>query len=482
MSIQSEIERISQAKTDIHSAIESKGVTVPDDTLISEMAPYIQQIREAGTVVTSVSHIEPDEGGNVQLDNLTIYCGDQSIKYNGGAEQALTINPEAVGAATAEQGALADTAVQPAQIAKFITAEDIPDELPNPYALSIQLNGGSTTTYDGSATRNVNITSAAIGAAATSDLEALEPLVGTTSNTTPLQVFNALSEGRQCFITSNLGATFSNWVYSGNTNNGGVISGAIYLDNKEVSIASLTGHITGGVASWSTSDISGLLYSGEARSSNTQFLTATSSDGLVLEDISSIIDQEIPSSLPNPNNLIIRQNNGVGTSYNGQTQVTINITPSSVGAAPTMHSATDTTYGVGTSSYYGHVRLSDSITDDTSSTSSGYAATPYAVSQVNEKVPITHKVMVPNNWTTSAGGSDDGMEYGVKVAFDGAGPGYEISNVLLSSQYSWLPPTDNQKTAASQWTYVYIDGGNLHFYAPMQITTSFYLIVTISPI
>ena len=43
MSIQSEIERISQAKTDIHSAIESKGVTVPDDTLISEMAPYIQQ-------------------------------------------------------------------------------------------------------------------------------------------------------------------------------------------------------------------------------------------------------------------------------------------------------------------------------------------------------------------------------------------------------------------------------------------------------
>lgn len=165
MSIQSEIERISQAKTDIHSAIESKGVTVPDDTLISEMAPYIQQIREAGTVVTSVSYIEPDESGNVRLENLIIYCGDQSIRYDGGAEQGLTINPEAIGAATAEQGALADTAVQPAQIAKFITAEDIPDKLPNPNSLTIQLYGSSTTVYDGSVTKTINITPSSIGAA-----------------------------------------------------------------------------------------------------------------------------------------------------------------------------------------------------------------------------------------------------------------------------------------------------------------------------
>lgn len=165
MSIQSEIERISQAKTDIHSAIESKGVTVPDDTLISEMAPYIQQIREAGTVVTSVSNIGPDENGNAQLENLRIYCGGQSIVYNGGAEQALTINPENIGAATAEQGALADTAVQPAQIAKFITAEDIPDKLPNPQFLTIQLHGSSTTVYDGSITKTINITPSSIGAA-----------------------------------------------------------------------------------------------------------------------------------------------------------------------------------------------------------------------------------------------------------------------------------------------------------------------------
>lgn len=175
MSIQSEIERISQAKTDIHSAIESKGVTVPDDTLISEMAPYIQQIREAGTVVTSVSNIEPDEGGNVQLDNLTIYCGGQSIKYNGGAEQALTISPATIGAATAAQGALAQTAVQPAQIADFITAEDIPDELPNPYSLSIRFNGTTQVTYNGSSQAMVNITPNGIGAA---------PIMHSVTNTT----------------------------------------------------------------------------------------------------------------------------------------------------------------------------------------------------------------------------------------------------------------------------------------------------------
>ena len=120
MSIQSEIERISQAKTDIHSAIESKGVTVPDDTLISEMAPYIQQIREAGTVVTSVSNIEPDESGNAQLKNLKIYCGEQDITYNGEAEQTLTINPATVGAATAAQGALADSAVQPSDLNVYV--------------------------------------------------------------------------------------------------------------------------------------------------------------------------------------------------------------------------------------------------------------------------------------------------------------------------------------------------------------------------
>lgn len=48
------------------------------------------------------------------------------------------------------------------------------------------------------------------------------------------------------------------------------------------------------------------------------------------------------------------------------------------GKAPTNHASTATTYGKGTSTNYGHVKLSDSILS-TSSTNGGTAATPYAV-------------------------------------------------------------------------------------------------------
>lgn len=528
MSIQSEIERISQAKTDIHSAIESKGVTVPDDTLISEMAPYIQQIREAGTVVTSVNNIGPDGSGNVELtaanvgaataaqgalaetavqpaqiadfiteedipsslpnpQSLTIKLnGSAQPSYDGSTARTVDVTPSSIGAATSAQGALAQTAVQPAQIADFITAEDIPSELPNPYALGIQLNGGSTTAYDGSATRNVNITAAAIGAATSSDLEALEPLVGTTSNTTPLQVFNALSDGRQCFITdSSTYVTYTSWSYNGRTTDGNVHGVSIYINSGRIASSSLDGAVSSSGGSWNRGNTSGLLYTGNYRSSNTQFLTATVSDGLVLEDISSIIDGEIPSSLPNPNNLIIRQNNGVGTSYNGQTQVTINITPSSVGAAPTMHSVTDTTYGVGSQNYYGHVRLSDSTSSSYGQTS-GVAATPLAVYSVNSRVdnvedsvPITRKITVSSGWSTSYGDTGTDFRYGRIVSFTGSSTSHEVTGIYVTGQYTSSSPTDAQKTAAATWTYVECENNQLHFYSPTAISTTFYLVVTI---
>ncbi len=47
--------------------------------------------------------------------------------------------------------------------------------------------------------------------------------------------------------------------------------------------------------------------------------------------------------------------------------------------APQSHASSSTTYGASTSTNYGHVRLSDSITSSTHSTTSGYAATPKAV-------------------------------------------------------------------------------------------------------
>lgn len=48
MSIQSEITRLANAKTAIATAIEGKGVTVPDGTLLDGMAPLIESIEAGG--------------------------------------------------------------------------------------------------------------------------------------------------------------------------------------------------------------------------------------------------------------------------------------------------------------------------------------------------------------------------------------------------------------------------------------------------
>lgn len=84
---------------------------------------------------------------------------------NGKTGTAITLGAADVGAATAAQGALAATAVQPADLNEYAKASDIPKKLPNPQALGIQLgSGGSVTSYDGSVSRTVAITPEAIGA------------------------------------------------------------------------------------------------------------------------------------------------------------------------------------------------------------------------------------------------------------------------------------------------------------------------------
>ena len=55
---------------------------------------------------------------------------------------------------------------------------------------------------------------------------------------------------------------------------------------------------------------------------------------------------------------------------------------------PTSHASTSATYGAGNSSYYGHVKLSDSISS-TSGASGGIAATPAAVKSAKEMAEKT---------------------------------------------------------------------------------------------
>lgn len=58
MSIQTELTRITNAKTAIKTAIEGKGVTVPDGTLLDGMAALIESIEAGGGLPSGISQIE----------------------------------------------------------------------------------------------------------------------------------------------------------------------------------------------------------------------------------------------------------------------------------------------------------------------------------------------------------------------------------------------------------------------------------------
>lgn len=155
---------------------------------------------KADTAVQSVNGAKPDSSGNVQLDlttgtvrsvngkdpdgsgNVQLSAGDvgaATAAQGALAETAvqpaalesyalkseLPTTPADIGAATAAQGAKADTAVQPADLNGYAQTSDIPTELPNPQSLGIRLgSAGSLTAYDGSIARTITITPEAIGA------------------------------------------------------------------------------------------------------------------------------------------------------------------------------------------------------------------------------------------------------------------------------------------------------------------------------
>ena len=121
------------------------------------------------------------------------------------AEQIADFDPADF--ATAEQGQKADTALQPGALDGYAQTDDIPDELPNPQALTIRLGSGSPTTYDGSAARSVTVTPAAVGAAQ-------EPLTGNLDDVTPAQVRASIQAGRQVSLLKD-DNILSAWVDTG---------------------------------------------------------------------------------------------------------------------------------------------------------------------------------------------------------------------------------------------------------------------------
>ena len=119
--------------------------------------------------------------GNLNLTNggktiisLTHSTGDNNFGciniYN---ENSFTsINP------TAEKTTDEISITLPNKSGTLALITDIPSSIKNPNALSIQLNGGTATTYDGSTAKSINITAAGIGAAASSHTHAIANVTG----------------------------------------------------------------------------------------------------------------------------------------------------------------------------------------------------------------------------------------------------------------------------------------------------------------
>ena len=145
-------------------SVNSKSGTVVTLTAADVGAATAAQGAKADTAVQSVNGAKPDSSGNVQLDLTTGTVRSVNGKDPDGSGN-VQLSAGDVGAATAAQGAKADTALQPGALNGYAQTSDIPSKLPNPQALGIQLgSGGSVTSYDGSVSRTVAITPEAIGA------------------------------------------------------------------------------------------------------------------------------------------------------------------------------------------------------------------------------------------------------------------------------------------------------------------------------
>ena len=72
MNIQTELTRITNAKAAIKTAIEGKGITVPDGTLLDGMAALIDAI-EAGGGGATEPYIEEVYDGNGELIDVTFH-------------------------------------------------------------------------------------------------------------------------------------------------------------------------------------------------------------------------------------------------------------------------------------------------------------------------------------------------------------------------------------------------------------------------
>ena len=105
------------------------------------------------------------------------------------------------------------------------------------------------------------------------------------------------------------------------------------------------------------------------------------------------------------------------------------------GGVPTNHASTDKTYGVGGSNNYGHLKLSDSLEDLYSNEAGGVAATPNAVANLKLSVTALENYKAPTNHadTNTTYGVGSTSYYGhVKLSNATSSPSGETSGTAAT--------------------------------------------------
>lgn len=127
--------------------------------------------------------------------------------------------------------------------------------------------------------------------------------------------------------------------------------------------------------------------------------------------------------------------NGMGASqkalFDAYTALHTSITENTTaigGKSPNMHSATDTTYGGGTGSAFGHVKLSDDYTDETTASASGASASMGASSYALHAAYSSLKSMIDAGSMPTNHASTVASTYG-------AGTANYFGHVKLSDNY-----------------------------------------------
>lgn len=102
------------------------------------------------------------------------------------------------------------------------------------------------------------------------------------------------------------------------------------------------------------------------------------------------------------------------------------------GKAPTNHASTSTTYGLGTASSYGHVRLSD-IANDSQNVSDGVGVTPYALNRLWQYLQLSTPTKVFDSNLSASDLNTLNTETGSLTA---APTGFDAGSAVIYAQHN----------------------------------------------